>query len=73
MIGKKSDKYTFKQVAQITSIGTSLNRITINGEKIKVDPSVLFQRFLTSYIFTDARKSGFCEALQKMLPDHDTN
>ena len=56
---KKSDKYTFKQVAQITSIGSSLNGITINGEKFKIDPSVLFQRFVTSAESIDLQKSEY--------------
>ena len=57
MVGKQSDKYTFKQVAKITSIGSSLNCITINGEKIKIDPSISFQRFVTSAEGMDLHKS----------------
>ena len=86
-VGRKIINDTFKQVVQITNIGSSLNCITINEEKIKIDPSVLFQRFVTcaestdlqaeylqfelpssppallqqNSVFTDARKSEFCD------------
>ena len=60
MIGKQSDKYTSKQVAQITNIGSSIN-FSISSNF----PTTLFQQ---SFIFADARKSGCSAALHKILP-----
>ena len=60
MRGKQSDKCIFKQVAQITNIKSS-NCINTNRENIKIDPSVSFQRFVTSAKSKDLHKSEYLQ------------